>query len=103
MGYDTKFYDDLYKEWLEQLKTIPNEELVEQVSSVMRSKLTSIIGSGQILTAELNDLDADTTDQQELMAAIVASARYISIVLDAAVDTAHKHTQEDNQQAPSRR
>jgi len=100
MGYDTKFYEDLYKEWMAQLKTIPNEELVEQVSSVMRSKLTSIIGSGQILSAELADIDEDTTDQQELMEAIVASARYISIVLDAAVDTAHKHTQ-DSQQTPT--
>jgi len=96
MSIDTKYYEDLYKEWMEQLADIDSDELIVQVSSVMRSKLTSIIGSGQILGDELKDLSTDASDQQELLEAIIASARYISTMLDAVVDMAHQQEQNNN-------
>jgi hypothetical protein len=63
----------------------------------MRSKLTLLLGTAQILSDDISNLDSSHEDIEHLVETIVRSGRYISIMLDAAVDVNHA-SRNNNQQ-----
>jgi len=93
MKYDTECYDRLYKQWTHALVLVSDEERLETLSSVMRSKLTSLIGTAQILADDLRSMDTLDEDHVQLAETVIQSARFISVMLDAAMDVTQKqHT-----------
>ena len=90
MKYDAECYDRLYKQWTHALVQISDEERLQTLSSVMRSKLTSLLGTAQILADDLRNLDPLDDDYLQLADTIIQSARFISVVLDAAMDMTEK-------------
>jgi signal transduction histidine kinase len=92
MKYDAECYDRLYKQWTHALVQISDEERLQTLSSVMRSKLTSLIGTAQILADDLRNLDSLDEDHVQLADTVIQSARFISVILDAAMDMAQQQT-----------
>ena len=90
MKYDAECYDRLYKQWTNALVQISDEERLQTLSSVMRSKLTSLLGTAQILADDLRNMDPMDDDYLQLADTIIQSARFISVVLDAAMDMTEK-------------
>ena len=90
MKYDAESYDRLYKQWTHALVLVSDEERLQTLSSVMRSKLTSLIGTAQILADDLRSVDGLNEDQIQLTDTVIQSARFISVMLDAAMDVAQK-------------
>ena len=86
MKYNDPELESLYNEWIEQLRTSSDPLKIQQLARVMRSKLTSIIASAQMLTNDLDRIEGETTEQQDLAGLIVDAARAISVILDAATD-----------------
>jgi GTP1/Obg family GTP-binding protein len=84
--YNDPELESLYNEWIEQLRTSSDPLKIQQLARVMRSKLTSIIASAQMLTNDLDRIEGETTEQQDLAGLIVDAARAISVILDAATD-----------------
>ena len=86
MKYNDPELESLYNEWIEQLRTSSDPIKIQELARVMRSKLTSIIASAQMLTSDLDHIESETTEQQDLAELIVDAARAISVILDAATD-----------------
>jgi hypothetical protein len=84
--YDDPELEALYKEWTELLRTSGDPIKIQKLARIMRSKLTSIIASAQMLTSDLELIQGETAEQRDLADLIVDAARAISVILDAATD-----------------
>lgn len=86
MKYSDPQSEALYQQWLETLANHSDPVRIATFAAAMRSKLTSIIASAQMLSDDLNHSKPDLAEEHELAALIVEAARSISVILDAATD-----------------
>lgn len=86
MKYSDPQSEALYQQWLETLANDSDPVRIATFAAAMRSKLTSIIASAQMLSDDLSQFNQNLDEEHELTALIVEAARSISVILDAASD-----------------
>lgn len=86
MKYNDPEHEELYHKLMDELSKTDDPVKIEALAKIMRSKLTSIIASAQMLADDLDDVDDQAAEQRDLAQIIVESARSIAVMLDAARD-----------------
>lgn len=86
MRYDSAKSNELYETWVMQFSSVLPDLLIDELARILRSKLTSLLGTAQILADDLEQLEPATDDIHHMIETIIQSGRHISIMLDAAID-----------------
>lgn len=94
MRYDSVKSNELYETWVMRFSSALPDLLIDELARILRSKLTLLLGTAEILADDLDHIEPDHDDIQHLLETIIQSGRQISIMLDAAIDIRHVHDAE---------
>ena len=100
MSYPTKQQAQLYEKWFKKFEEAPSDCLVSEVAVALRSKLTALMMSAEVIADDLKANNLIVSDDHEfLIDMIIETSRNMNVLLDAAVqaerDNATEHNMED--------